>query len=148
MHAKIKSSGARNSGGFIAVAGMVAAAAALLLSTAPAHAAGFNDPDVTSVRVRFADLDLNTNSGTHDLYMRLRGAARSACGDETEIVDLTEYRDIIRCEQTSIEKAVAQIDRPLLTALYDKHYPREPLTPETRVQLLSQVSTAKASSLR
>lgn len=124
---------------FTVAAGVTAFVAALLLSATPAHAA--DDSEQTHITVHFADLNLNTPADAHTLYVRLKGAARTACGDETEVVDLTQFRDIERCEQQAIETAVAQIDRPTLTALYDKHFPREPLT-TAHASIASQSTTA------
>jgi UrcA family protein len=124
---------------FTVAAGLTAVVAALLLSATPARAAD-DDSQQTRITVHFADLDLNTPKGNHELYMRLRGAARTACSDETDVVDVTQFRDIERCEQQAISTAVAQIDRPTLTALYDKHFPREPLT-TARASMASQTTT-------
>ncbi len=43
------------------------------------------------------------------------------------VVDIWQLRDIDQCEQQAIESAVVQINQPLLTALYDRHYPYAPM---------------------
>lgn len=102
----------------------LAAAAATLLAPAAAHA---SDPEeTTSVTVHFGDLDLNSQSGAHHLYLRLKLAAQSVCGDEYEAIDLSQRRDIMECQRVAIEHAVEHVDRPQLTALYDRYHPREP----------------------
>jgi UrcA family protein len=113
------------------VAASIAATAALLLSSAPVLAAG--DEEVMSVKVRFGDLDLTTTRGTRMLYLRLTNAARTVCDDRFDVLDLEAAHDIRKCEQTATENAVAQIDRPRLTALYNKRFPREPLLAPVRV---------------
>jgi UrcA family protein len=128
---------------FMVAAGITAVVTALLLSATPARAA--DDEDQSRITVRFADLDLNTRQGTHQVYMRLRGAATTACGDSTAFVDLNEMRDIERCEQQAIETAVAQINRPMLTALYDKHFPHQPLPQVSAASLTSQSATTTAA---
>ena len=129
---------------FTAAAGLTAVVAALLLSALPARAAeAADDAQESHITVHFDDLDLNTAAGTHKLYTRLKGAARTACGDETEVVDLTEFRDIERCEQQAMSTAVAQIARPQLTALYDKYYPREPIA-TSRTAMATPASTTSS----
>lgn len=103
-------------------AALVAAVATFL---APA-AARAGDIEVTeSVVVHFGDLDLNTPNGAHLLYLRLKNAAKSVCGDEYEAIDLQDRGDIIDCQRDAIQHAVEHVDRPLLTALYDRRNPRE-----------------------
>jgi UrcA family protein len=123
---------------------LASVAATALLVSAPARADNQN-VEVTKIPIHFGDLDLDTHSGAHSLYLRLSGAARLACGSEPNVVDLAEMRQANRCQQAAIEKAVAQVDRPQLTALYDAHYPREPLTEASRVALLSQTPSAFAA---
>ena len=90
---------------------------------------------VTSVKVVFADLDLGTPNDSKLLFMRLQDAAELVCGDGFETVDLAERRDIRNCQQQAIESAVARVDRPLLSTLYDRHFPHEPLEGVSRVSL-------------
>jgi UrcA family protein len=92
-----------------------------------------SDNDVRSVKVHFAGLDLTTRKGSKLLYIRLQDAAEDVCGDAFETVNLAERHDIRQCEQKAIESAVARVDRPLLTVLYDRHFPREPLEGASRV---------------
>ena len=85
------------------------------------------DHEITKVNVSYADLDLNTAKGTKILYVRLQGAADEACGDDLSQVGLRERLEIQRCRQEAIESAVASIDRPRLTTLYDRRFPHAPL---------------------
>jgi UrcA family protein len=103
-----------------------------LLTGSPAIA-----DDVTeSVRVTYVDLDLASAHGTKLLFMRLQDAARVVCGDTFATLELSERLEMQRCQQTAIENAVVQVDRPRLTTMYDRHYPREAI-PDTRVSVRS-----------
>jgi UrcA family protein len=103
----------------------IAVTAGLMLSATAAQAA--DDVEVTNIRVQFADLNPDSRHDAHELYKRLSGAANIACGDQAELVDISEMRDIEACRQKAIEDAVARIHQPRLTAVYDKHYPKEAL---------------------
>ena len=100
----------------------LAAAVATCLAPAAARADGIEVTE--SVRVHFGDLDLNTPNGAHLLYLRLKNAAKSVCGDEFEAIDLKDRGDIIDCQRDAIQHAVEHVDRPLLTTLYDRRNPR------------------------
>lgn len=104
----------------VAGAALAAAVATFLAPTA----ARADDMDTESVVVHFGDLDLNTPNGAHLLYMRLRNAAKSVCGDEFEAIDLKQRGDIIDCQRDAIEHAVEYVNRPQLTAVYDHLHPR------------------------
>jgi UrcA family protein len=78
--------------------------------------------------VRFGDLDLGSQHGADKLYSRLLNAARYVCGDSDDPVYFYERHTVRQCEQASIESAVAQIGRPKVTAVYDHHFPNQPLT--------------------
>ena len=116
----------------------ISAIVTLPLLVAPARAA---EVEVARIPVHFADLNLSSSAGTKELYLRLSGAAKTACRDDSGVRDIAELHAIYRCQQIAIEKAVAQVDRPLLTALYDRRFPREPLTPASRASLVSQATT-------
>src|ERR1044071_5030504 len=103
----------------------LAATSLALAITAPA----FADPNtaVESVRVMYPDLDLNTSRGTKNLYRRLKSAAQDVCGSLYDIEFLAEMRKVERCQQTAMENAVMEVNKPKLTALYDKHFPHTPI---------------------
>jgi UrcA family protein len=82
--------------------------------------------------VRFGDLDLASQHGADQLYSRLLNAARYVCGANDDPVYFYERHAVRHCEQVSIENAVAEIDRPQVTAVYDEHFPRQPLTSSAR----------------
>ncbi|MEJ0034802.1 MAG: UrcA family protein [Gammaproteobacteria bacterium] len=109
----------------------LAAATGLMLSATPAHAD--QDHVATSVEINYADLDLNTPKDVKVLYLRLKDAAANACGDDASFMGLAERDALLKCEQVAIEKAVEQIDRPRLTARYDRNFPRDPALVAARV---------------
>ncbi len=112
-------------------AAAVASATLGLMSVSVARADG--DQEVSSVKVNFGDLDVSTMKGSKTLYLRLQNAANDVCGDTVGILSFPELRQIRRCDQEAIESAVARVDRPLLTALYDRHFPHDQLVGGSRV---------------
>ena len=79
------------------------------------------------VLVRYQDLNVNTERGAEQLYHRISFAAHEVCGDVTAPSYLILNRAYQQCRQTTLKQAVAAVDRPKLTALYDQHYPDSPL---------------------
>lgn len=75
----------------------------------------------TSVGVRFADLDLSQPAGAAIMLDRLDQAAMQACG-AFPYSSLREYRVAIRgsrCYVRSLSRAVADLDAPQVTAMYE-----------------------------
>jgi UrcA family protein len=101
----------------------LAALAATFLTPATVLADDLDETE--TVVVHFGDLDLDTPNGAHLLYLRLGNAAKSVCGDEYEAIDLKDRGDILDCQRDAIQHAVEHVDRPLLTALYDRHHPQD-----------------------
>jgi UrcA family protein len=75
-----------------------------------------------TVNVMFPDLNPAKKKDAEVLFIRLQDAARDVCGDTFDTPYLTERVDIRRCEQAAVGNAVAKIDEPKLTALYDQRY--------------------------
>jgi UrcA family protein len=90
------------------------AAIALLADTGNAVAANAAD-GARSVTIRYADLDIGTNSGVQTLYARLDGAARQVCDSGRTLV---EQRQSTLCYQQALRSAVGEVNNPYLTALY------------------------------
>ena len=106
------------------IVALVCAATALILAT-PAQA---DTPDQQQrVTVRFGDLNPDSKHDMQTLYIRLKHASETVCGDDDAVDNLMEYREISHCEQQAIESAVAHVNDPLLTAMYDRHFPNAPL---------------------
>lgn len=75
--------------------------------------------DVISVKVTFADLDLNKQAGAETLYRRIQSAARSVCGraDAREIERRSEFRD---CFDETVQAALKQVNRSSLYAVHNR----------------------------
>ena len=98
---------------------LFAAALALGLAAsaqaAPRHAA--SEPEIVSERVSLADLDLNRQAGAAAALSRIRGAARRVCGDEPSRWATTAVALYHGCRRDAVDRAVATLDHPLVTAL-------------------------------
>jgi UrcA family protein len=77
--------------------------------------------------VHYGDLNVNTELGAQELYRRISYAAHEVCGDVTDPAYSTLDHAYQQCRRTAMEQAVAKVDRPILTALYDQHFPDNPL---------------------
>jgi UrcA family protein len=71
-----------------------------------------------SVTVRFADLNLNSPAGARVLYGRIQSAAQTVCGPSFSLWNGSQWHAWKECYRTTIDAAVRQIDRPVLTALH------------------------------
>jgi UrcA family protein len=76
------------------------------------------DPGSARISVKYADLNLASPSGALVLYERIRAAARSACNYFWFETDAAEAR----CLQNAIASAVAKVDRPALSAVYNAKF--------------------------
>jgi UrcA family protein len=68
------------------------------------------------VAVSYADLDLSKPAGAQTLYKRIKGAASRVCRPTGLYVMAS--RSHRKCIETAVADAVAQVDRPSLTALH------------------------------
>jgi UrcA family protein len=66
--------------------------------------------------VSFRDLNLNSAEGVAVLYNRIRSAAHEVCADPDRW-DLSEMK-LRPCIDDAVARAVAQVNRPMLTSLY------------------------------
>jgi len=71
-----------------------------------------------SIIVKYADLNISSPSGALVLYERIRAAAQSACSYFWFKTDADEAR----CLQNTIAKAVAKVNQPALSAVYNSKY--------------------------
>lgn len=85
---------------------------ALTCSVGTVHGAASSS---ASVNVKYADLNIATASGARVLYKRIRAAARSACS----YFWFERDADEARCVQDAIANAVAKLNQPALSAVYD-----------------------------
>jgi len=88
-----------------------------------ALASGFSavsaaDASSVSITVKYADLNIASPSGALVLYKRIQAAAQSACAYFWFETDADEAR----CLQNTIAKAVAKVNEPALSAVYNLKY--------------------------
>jgi len=100
------------------------AAFTLAISAFGATAANAADSDdVPSRKVQYSDLNLNHEAGARVLYLRIRNAAESACV-QLNGRQLIERMSQSACVKDSIERAVKQVDAPMLTQYYLTRNPK------------------------
>jgi len=99
----------------------LAAFAALGLA-ASAHAAGSsNDPDAVSVKVSIGDLNLGSTIGAKTALQRIRHAAKDICGEAPDPRAIEMGRQYAGCMDDTVNRAVASLDNPTVTALNGGH---------------------------
>lgn len=102
--------------------GLVTAAAVFAIS-APAIASTGADSELKgrSVKVSYADLNLQKEAGAKALYRRLQQASKIACGVESykNAGSLRRTADSRRCYKRSLTSSVAKINNTLLTKIHE-----------------------------
>jgi UrcA family protein len=73
------------------------------------------DPGAESRTVKFADLNISDPAGAHVLYTRIRVAAQVVCSHYFLLTDT----DKTRCVRDVTADAVAEINQPALSAVYN-----------------------------
>ena len=105
--------------------GVLAAAAGLiatqLLTTGPVWAST-SEAQFPSVTLRFDPRDLNSDKGTDRLLSRISGAANKVCNEGGSILEFIESGSFRVCRDDAIANAVAQVNRPTVTAAYNRHF--------------------------
>jgi UrcA family protein len=81
-----------------------------------ADAAKASEPVAHKV-VRFKDLNLRNTEGAAVLYGRIKSAANEVCG-KGDRFNLSQSHATQICINEAVSRAVAQIDSPMLTSLY------------------------------
>jgi UrcA family protein len=87
------------------------------------------DEDQQTISVSYAGLDLRDPSAMHNLYGRLKVAARLVCGG-----DISGVREVQRvfahraCAQDALETAIKSVDNAALTALHRRSELENPLS--------------------
>jgi UrcA family protein len=73
-----------------------------------------------SVAIRLGDLDLGSGRGAEAALSRIRGAAVQICGPSYPFtkMSLSEQEIFNQCLVEAEDRAVSDLDRPLVTALY------------------------------
>jgi UrcA family protein len=109
------------------IAGTAARGVALALVLIPGGAfaaQSLPQADQLSVRVGYADLDLAGPDGAATLYGRIRAAAERVCGPRLPPGTLWESPAYRECFNTAVERGVAQVHQPALTALHEQRRAR------------------------
>ena len=105
--------------------GLLAAAASLvagpLLVTGPAWAS-ISDTQTRSVTLRYDPRDLNTDKGADHLLSRISGAASKVCDEGGSMLQLIESSAYRVCRHDAIARAVVAVNRPTVTAAYNRHF--------------------------
>jgi UrcA family protein len=100
--------------GAIAI-GAVFLAVGSMTGTAQAQTAAYS-----TATVSYADLDLSTHDGARVLLKRINSAAKETCGPAPVMSPLTPAAPghYDRCVEQAADKAVAQLNAPLVVALH------------------------------
>jgi UrcA family protein len=103
-----------------------AAALASVLCLAGTATALAGDAREPHVKVAYSDLNLSSINGATTLYHRIEGAAHFVCGEEGRSID--EQNSWKSCYGNAVNRAVTQVNNPLVTSLYAKETHRAPVT--------------------
>ncbi|MEP7245140.1 MAG: UrcA family protein [Gammaproteobacteria bacterium] len=75
----------------------------------------------SSIKVKFGDLNLSSQSGVSALYRRLDRASRQVCNMENDPVIARMHRsEWIECYQTAFGNAVRDVNNKTLTAMFQQ----------------------------
>ena len=89
-----------------------------------------NSDDVVSARISYEDLDLSNAAGGRAMLARIRAAAKGVCGDPYDALwQKYEYQP---CVDKAIDRAVARLGSPVVTALNSGHGSKEPVALASR----------------
>ena len=97
-------------------AALLAAMAAMTIAILAPSAAQAAEPAGASLRVKYADLDLETDAGVATLYSRLAGAALRVC-DDGGSRGLRHEQAVRACRASALARAVGDIGSAKLAAL-------------------------------
>jgi UrcA family protein len=88
-----------------------------LAAAAPTQAApASNDPDMVTIVVPAADLNLASAAGAKTLLARIHGAAEAICGVEPATIQFNMHRIYETCVTGTVDRTVAKLDNPVVTA--------------------------------
>jgi UrcA family protein len=88
------------------------------ITTIVANAAQAGEPaDPPHKVVSFRDLNLNSPEGAAVLYARIKSAANEVCGNPDRF-DLSHLM-MQTCVKEAVSRAIAQVNRPMLTSLHE-----------------------------
>lgn len=113
----------------------IAAVLASSILAFAALAAQAADPEVSTFKVHYADLNLDREAGVAALFERLRVAAKRVCSDAVSQL-LSSRKAYAECIEQAIATAVVQINRPTVSK-YVAQRLRKPL-PEADTRVAAQ----------
>ncbi len=73
--------------------------------------------EVRAEKVSFSDLNLEHAAGARTLLLRIRGAAQRVCGPDDGFHADDSFK---ACVRESINRAVTELDNPLVSSLHQK----------------------------
>ncbi len=97
----------------IVIAWVMLAFGPITLVADAAHA----DEAIPHKAVSFKDLNLSSTEGAAVLYGRIKSAANEVCGNQDRF-NLSRAHTIQICINEAVSRAVAQVNSPVLTSLY------------------------------
>lgn len=86
-----------------------------------AYAAAPNYFDDVSIKVSYADLNIDNEEGAKTLYSRLRNAAEQACGlgSHVKLGSVAGKARAKECYRKALDRAVAELDHEQLSRLHE-----------------------------
>jgi len=96
---------------------LISAGMAVLSFAGSAHLAWAADP--MQVSVSYADLNMESAACLRSLYGRLQSAARRVCAPLDDGRQSSRNLPFVRCYDSALSSAVAQINKPVLTAMHN-----------------------------
>jgi UrcA family protein len=79
-----------------------------------------DSPEVRSITVKYADLNLSSPEGAAALYGRIRAAAKSVCATSDDRA-LWSQSGVDACVHKAIADAVMKVNKPALFGAYNDH---------------------------
>ena len=92
----------------------LALATAMLLTCVWGASGAFADEELRSEKVKFQDLNVNTQEGVQALYSRIHRAAKHVCSDSDPVLRSAAGA----CARAAEGNAIAKLNLPQLTAYY------------------------------
>jgi UrcA family protein len=93
-----------------------------LIAFSGATASAQSTSDVTAIRVSYEDLDLQNEKGARILLKRIEGAAAGICRSQVSS-RMDNVRWFRPCVREVMTRTVAQVNSPVLQALYENRAP-------------------------
>lgn len=99
-------------------AAVVVAASAIGPATAQQANRSATEPGALSIPVAYGDIDLTHAAGVAEMSVRIEKALKAVCGSSRQSANAVRVM-ITKCRTKALTNAIAEINAPLLTALYD-----------------------------